>query len=52
MTKYEYYTQQKERCEEMARKYINDFFLYVFYRNAAKGYAIKRNKLTLQEAAE
>lgn len=52
MTKYEYYQHEKEYCEEMAKQNKNDPALYTFYINAAAGFEIKKNKLSVTEAAE
>jgi len=52
MTTYEYYQHEKEYCEEMAVLHADDTALFKFYRNAAAGFEIKKNKLTLNEAAK
>lgn len=52
MTTYEYYQHEKEYCEKMAALHADDPALLRFYRNAAAGFEIKKNKLTLNEAAK
>ena len=50
MTRYEFLKSQKEYCLLMARTHASDPKLAQFYNNAAEGYQIKINKLTVQEA--
>lgn len=52
MTTYEFLQKQKEHCEQMARIKKDDPALFIFYTNAAAGFEIKQNKLTLAEAAK
>ena len=51
MTRYEFLKNQKSYCLLMARAHADDPKLAKFYNNAAEGYQIKINKLTVQEAA-
>lgn len=52
MTIYELYQHEKEYCYKMAVQHADDPALFKFYRNAAAGFEIKQNKLTLNEAAK
>ena len=51
MTFYEYYVVEEKLCKEMAELVKDDEKLSQFYENAALGFAIKRDKLTLETAA-
>lgn len=51
MKKWEYYDEASRRCAEIAAN-LNEGKLKTFYFNAAIGFAIKRDRLTLGEAAE
>lgn len=54
MTLYEILILQKESCDQMAKHYAEkgETKLSTFYHNAAEGFQIKANKLTLEEACQ
>lgn len=51
MTFYEYYAIEENLCWEMAELVKDDEKLSQFYKSAAQGFAIKRDKLILETAA-
>ena len=54
MTKFEMYTAEKEYCESMAKTFYDngDVKMSQFYWNAALGFKMKQDKLSIQEAGE
>jgi len=50
MTQYEKLTEKQKHCEQLA-ELLQDPHLKTFYKNAAKGYEIKRGRLSVEEAA-
>lgn len=50
MNQYEYYINEQQLCQELAKLYsaADDFKLCVFYMNAAEGFRIKAEKLNVK----
>lgn len=52
MSKYEMLKNKKNYCEAMARAHSDDDRLTKFYINAAAGFQLRLDSLTVQEAGE
>lgn len=52
MNKYLYFLEKQAEAEQKANEFFNNPLMWIFYKNAAKGFYIKAMSLTLEEACE